>query len=68
MLITRLRLEAKSRSWFAYQSACLGLLALHGVACFHFPDLLTSRDFRTDNTEGFARQLVNDTASRFTIG
>jgi lathosterol oxidase len=58
MLITRLRMEAKSRSWFAYLSACLGLLALLGVACFHFPDLLTSRDFRKVYTEGFARQML----------
>ena len=48
MLITRLRMEAKSRSWFADLSACLGLLALLGVACFHYPDLLTSPGERLD--------------------
>jgi lathosterol oxidase len=46
------------RSWFAYLSAGLGLLSLFGVLCFHFPDLLTSRDFRTAYTESFARQLL----------
>jgi lathosterol oxidase len=46
------------RSWFAYLSAGLGLLALLGVLCFHFPDLLTSREFRNTYEEGFARQLL----------
>lgn len=46
------------RSWFAYLSAALGLLALFGVLCFHFPELLTSRDFRAVYTEQFARQLL----------
>ncbi len=45
-------------SWFAYLSAGLGLSALLGVLCFHFPQLLTSRDFRAVYTEGFARQLL----------
>jgi sterol desaturase/sphingolipid hydroxylase (fatty acid hydroxylase superfamily) len=47
-----------SRSWFAYLSAGLGLLALIGVLCFHFPELLTSRDFRAVYTERFARTLL----------
>lgn len=47
-----------SRSWFAYMSAGLGLCALLGVLCFHFPQLLTSRDFRAVYTEGFARTLL----------
>ena len=46
------------RSWFAYLSAGLGLLSLFGVLCFHFPELLTSRDFRAAYTESFARQLL----------
>lgn len=46
------------RSWFAYLSAGLGLLALLGVLCFHFPQLLTSREFRATYEEGFARQLL----------
>lgn len=46
------------RSWFAYLSALLGVLSLIGVLCFHFPELLTSRDFRQVYTEQFARQLL----------
>ena len=46
------------RSWLAHISAGLGLSALLGVLCFHFPDLLTSRDFRTVYTEQFARNLL----------
>jgi sterol desaturase/sphingolipid hydroxylase (fatty acid hydroxylase superfamily) len=46
------------RSWFAYISAALGLMALVGVLCFHFPELLTSRDFRGVYTEHFARRLL----------
>ena len=34
------------RSWLAYISAGLGGAALLGVLCFHFPTLLTSREFR----------------------
>lgn len=46
------------RSWFAYMSAGLGLLSLLGVLCFHFPDLLTSRDFRAVYSEQFARNTL----------
>ena len=46
------------RSWMASISAALGLLSLVAVACFHFPELLTSRDFRAVYTETFARQLL----------
>jgi lathosterol oxidase len=46
------------RSWSAYVSAALGLLALLGVLCFHLPELLTSRDFRAAYTEQFARRLL----------
>lgn len=50
--------QQPKRSWFAYMSAGLGLLALMGVLCFHFPELLTSRDFRAVYEESFARQLL----------
>jgi lathosterol oxidase len=39
-------------------SAALGLLSLVAVACFHFPELLTSRDFRAVYSEDFARRLL----------
>jgi sterol desaturase/sphingolipid hydroxylase (fatty acid hydroxylase superfamily) len=47
-----------ARSWLAHMSAGLGALALMGVACFHFPELLTSKDFRQAYTESFARHLL----------
>lgn len=47
-----------SRSWFAYMSAGLGLLSFMGVLCFHFPEALTSRDFRAVYNETFARHLL----------
>ena len=46
------------RSFFAYASALLGLLSLLAVACFHFPELLTSRELRQVYTEAFVRQLL----------
>ena len=46
------------RSFFAYASALLGLLSVMGVACFHYPELLTSREFRAVYDEGFARNLL----------
>lgn len=46
------------RSWLAHVSAGLGLCALLGVLCFHFPELLTSREFRAAYTEDFARRLL----------
>lgn len=46
------------RSFFAYASALLGLLSVFGVVCFHFPELLTSREFRAVYNEGFARHLL----------
>lgn len=45
-------------TWSASLSAALGLLAVLGVLCFHFPELLTSRDIRTLYTEQFARHLL----------
>jgi hypothetical protein len=44
------------RSILAYASAFLGLSAVVGVLCFHFPQLLTSKEFREVYTEDFARQ------------
>jgi len=46
------------RSILAYSAALLGVLALLGVVCFHFPQLLTSRDFRNVYSESFARNLM----------
>lgn len=51
-------MERTPRSWFAHLSAGLGLCALLGVLCFHFPQLLTSREFRAVYDEQFARQLL----------
>lgn len=45
-------------SWLAHISAGLGLAALLVVVCFHFPDLLTSKEFRATYTEAFARNLL----------
>ena len=42
----------------AYASAFLGISAVIGVLCFHFPQLLTSREFRAVYTEEFARNLL----------
>ena len=49
---------AKRRYLPAYASAFLGLSAIVGVLCFHFPQLLTSREFRQAYTEEFARNLL----------
>jgi lathosterol oxidase len=46
------------RSFFAYTSALLGLLSLLAVLCFHFPELLTSKEFRAVYNETFARHLL----------
>jgi sterol desaturase/sphingolipid hydroxylase (fatty acid hydroxylase superfamily) len=46
------------RSWFASISAGLGLMSLVGVICFHFPELLTSQQFRAAYNEQFARTLL----------
>jgi sterol desaturase/sphingolipid hydroxylase (fatty acid hydroxylase superfamily) len=45
-------------SWLAHLSAGLGLLSVLGVLCFHFPELLTSRDVRATYEEGFVRRLL----------
>lgn len=39
-------------------SCLLGLLGLITVLCFHFPELLTSREIRAVYTEDFARTLL----------
>lgn len=44
--------------WLAGSALGLGALALLGVLCFHFPDLLTSQQFRDVYTEGFARTTL----------
>lgn len=45
-------------SWLARMSAVLGSLSLMGVLCFHFPEWLTSREFRQIYSEQFARSLL----------
>ena len=51
-------MTAPRRSILAHASAFLGLSAVVGVLCFHFPQLLTSKEFRAAYTEDFARQLL----------
>jgi sterol desaturase/sphingolipid hydroxylase (fatty acid hydroxylase superfamily) len=46
------------RSILAHASAFLGISAVVGVICFHFPELLTSKEFRNVYTEDFARRLL----------
>ncbi len=45
-------------SWLARISAVLGVLSLVAVLCFHFPEWLTSREFRQVYSEQFARALL----------
>lgn len=47
-----------ARSWLAHMSAGLGILSLMGVLCFHFPELLTSKEFRAAYSETLARHLL----------
>ncbi|MES2668960.1 MAG: sterol desaturase family protein [Pseudomonadota bacterium] len=47
-----------ARSWMAHMSAGLGILSLMGVLCFHFPELLTSKEFRATYSETTARNLL----------
>ncbi|MDN5744049.1 MAG: sterol desaturase family protein [Nocardioidaceae bacterium] len=42
----------------AAAAAVLGLGSLLAVLCFHFPELLTSQEFRAVYSEGFARRLL----------
>lgn len=46
------------RLFLPYASALLGILSLLAVLCFHFPELLTSKEFRAAYTESFARNLL----------
>lgn len=45
-------------TWTAGIACFLGVLSLIGVLCFHFPEWLTSREFRAVYTERFARGLL----------
>lgn len=56
-------------AWMAHLSAGLGLLCFLGVLCFHFPEILTSRDFRAVYSEAFARQaLLLGLVAAFVLG
>lgn len=45
-------------AWCAHISAALGLLAVLGVLCFHFPEQLTSVEIRRLYSEDFVRRLL----------
>jgi lathosterol oxidase len=51
-------MDRPRRSFLAYSAALVGLLCLFAVLCFHFPELLTSREFRAVYSETFARHLL----------
>lgn len=44
--------------WLAGSALGLGALALLGVLCFHFPELLTSQQLRAVYSEEFARRML----------
>ncbi len=48
----------RHRLFLPYTSCLLGLLSLLAVLCFHFPELLTSQEFRAVYTDEFARGLL----------
>lgn len=48
----------RHRLFLPYVSCLLGVLSLLAVLCFHFPELLTSREFRAVYSAGFARSLL----------
>lgn len=48
----------RHRLFLPYVSCLLGVLSLLAVLCFHFPDLLTSQEFRAVYTDEFARGLL----------
>jgi lathosterol oxidase len=50
--------DSERLTWTAGIACFLGVLSLVGVLCFHFPEWLTSREFRAVYTEGFARGLL----------
>ena len=51
MLSTDRRLLPHTAAWF-------GVLCLLAVLCFHYPEMLTSQEFRAVYTSGFARGLL----------
>lgn len=51
-------MTTQRRSILAHASAFLGLSAVVGGICFHFPELLTSKEFRNVYSEDFARRLM----------
>jgi len=51
-------LPRQRRSFLAHASAMLGLLSVFAVLCFHFPEQLTSKEFRAVYSEDFARHLL----------
>ena len=48
----------RDRRFLPYASCLLGVLSLLSVLCFHFPELLTSQEFRAVYTREFARNLL----------
>lgn len=59
----------RHRLFLPYASCLLGVLSLLGVLCFHFPELLTSREFRVVYTDDFARALLSfGLVSAFVLG
>ncbi|RYE78584.1 MAG: sterol desaturase family protein [Myxococcales bacterium] len=48
----------RDRAFLAYVSCFVGVLSLLAVLCFHFPELLTTKEFRAIYTEAFARHLL----------
>lgn len=48
----------RHRLFLPYAACLLGVLSLLSVLCFHFPELLTSQEFRAVYTADFARALL----------
>ena len=48
----------RHRLLMPYTACLLGVLSLLAVLCFHFPELLTSQEFRALYSDGFARTLL----------
>lgn len=48
----------RHRLFLPYVSCGIGVLSLLAVLCFHFPDQLTSQEFRAIYTEHFVRTLL----------
>lgn len=51
-------MTSSDRNLTSYAAALLGVLSLLAVFCFHFPELLTSREFRAVYSTEFARWLL----------